>query len=66
MSAVQRLNMFRNFTTQGVVDALNNWCADEREREGWNDADRQTYRYRADLLAEAAKRLDALRVQRLL
>jgi hypothetical protein len=47
--------------TRDVLIPLRQWATDEREREGWNDSDRPTYRYRRMLLETAIDDLVRLR-----
>ena len=53
------VNQFARHTDEQLLDALRRWAADEREREGWRDEDKATYNYRAALLEEAVRRLEA-------
>lgn len=50
-------NPFRNYTDAGVAGALLSWARDQRERQSWDDDDRATYSFRANLLEAAAVRL---------
>lgn len=39
---------------------LSEWASDQREREAWGDADKSTYRFRANVLESAIRTIDAL------
>jgi hypothetical protein len=49
----------RGFGRPHLDRYLREWAADQREREGWKDADRGTYRFRANVLEAALSEIVA-------
>ena len=51
------MNRVIGFADETLLGMLDDWVSDQRQREAWNDGDRATYRYRANLLEAAADRI---------